>query len=118
MAGTSGVTERQLKIAGRHHFGYNPSNFLITLVLVSRIVPKPSFEKLFWEEMCRREVWDREFENIFVEDERERSEKEQLKEEEYLARAAWDTEYRARKKATEALTATGKEMRSRCLKLV
>ena len=47
------------------------------------MVSEPSsFEQLFWEELCRREVWDRDFERSIVEEELEKNVIDERKKEE------------------------------------
>jgi len=69
--------------------------------------PKPSFERLLWDEMCRREAWDREYESLRFQhpyaSDRDVAEFERQKEEEEKARVAWDIEYWAQRKGTQEL---------------
>lgn len=64
---------------------------------------KPLIEAEYWDEMCRREEWDRAFERNFPYTDEDKKTMEKWKEEEDRSREEWDAKYRD----THALQADG-----------
>jgi hypothetical protein len=61
---------------------------------VSTVKGPSQVDMLFWEEMSRREAWDREFENNTPNCPEDKSIMERLKEEETCLRQEWDLKFR------------------------
>jgi hypothetical protein len=56
-------------------------------------VSKPSLETAFWEEMCRREGWDREYEQNIPQTDQDKKFMEEQKEKEDELRNEWDLNF-------------------------